>query len=73
MDEDLGDSCGLILRLLAQVLLYFNRLIDGGKMLTLPYKGLDASSDGYDDDNSLGSWFRLGSRDVVTMAQPQVS
>lgn len=45
----------------------------GKKMLTLPYKGLDASSDGYDDDNSLGSWFRLGSRDVVTMAQPQVS
>lgn len=45
----------------------------GEKMLTLPYKGLDASSDGYDDDNSLGSWFRLGSRDVVTMAQPQVS
>ena len=27
-------------------------------ILTLPYKGLDASSDGYDDDNSLGSWFR---------------
>ena len=35
MDEDLGDSCGLILRLLAQVLLYFNRLIDGGKNANL--------------------------------------
>ena len=39
MDEDPGDSYGLILRLLAQVLLYFNRLIDGEKNANLAIQG----------------------------------
>ena len=45
-------------------LLYFNIFT---WLIKSTHKGLDASSDGYDDDNSLGSWFR-----AVQLGAPEI-